>query len=76
MNYELNEDGEEVVTGRRKTRVRYNDRPHPDVVTNDYIYVRGDWDYLGKWSKREIKEGHMAYIKHIEKVRKDLGLSR
>jgi hypothetical protein len=46
----------------------------PDALTNDYIYMRGEFDSFIKMSALEIKTASSAYEAKIVFMRKELGL--
>lgn len=46
----------------------------PDALTNDFIYMRGEYDINVKISKKEVKVASDAYRKKIEQIRTELGL--
>ena len=64
---------QEVCECSKRNKTIFKDR-HPDSITNDYLYVRGEFDYLHKMDDKMIAIYHKKYTNHIDKVRKELGL--
>lgn len=46
----------------------------PDALTNDYIYMRGEYDAFVPMTKRDVQTASRAYEIKIELTRKELGL--
>lgn len=46
----------------------------PDALTNDYIYMRGEFDAFTKITKIEVKRASEGYRLRVAQMRKDMGL--
>lgn len=60
--------------GRKALLNRHGPDKTPDSITNDFIYMRGDYDAFHKINKNEIRRASELYREKIIQTRKELGL--
>lgn len=80
MVYELLESGicldclsEPCRCKRKEAQARMKDR-HPDAVTNDWIYARGEFDVFYKSGKTDVELDARRFNEEVSRQRKMAGL--